>query len=53
VELRGRYDLALEYDVGSGLFEGRDGIQIGNVYAHYLHLHPSTFSVLDGLLSRS
>jgi cobyrinic acid a,c-diamide synthase len=51
VELRGSYDLALEYDVGSGLSHGRDGIQVGNVYAHYLHLHPSTFSVLDPLLS--
>jgi len=51
VELRGSYDLALEYDVGSGLSHGRDGIQIGNVYAHYLHLHPSTYSVLDSLLS--
>ena len=50
VELRGSYDLALEYDVGSGLSDGRDGIQVGNVYAHYLHLHPATFSVLDALL---
>ncbi len=50
VELRNPYDLALAYDLGRGLSDGRDGIQIRNVYAHYLNLHPATYSVLDALL---
>ena len=50
VELAEPYDLALEYEVGTGLSEGRDGIQLGQVYAQYLHLHPTTYSVLDALL---
>ena len=49
VELRHDYDLALRYELGRGLSDGRDGIQVGNVYAHYLHLHPETYSVLDAL----
>jgi cobyrinic acid a,c-diamide synthase len=49
VELRSPYDLALEYERGAGLSNGRDGIQLRNVYAHYLHLHPATYSVLDAL----
>ena len=44
------YDLALAYERGVGLADGRDGIEAQNVYAHYLHLHPETYSVLDALL---
>ncbi len=50
VELRSPYELALEYERGAGLSNGRDGIQIRNMYAQYLHLHPSTYSVLDAIL---
>ena len=50
VELKHHYDLALAYDRGQGLTGGRDGIQVGNVYAHYLHLHPASYPVLDHLL---
>ena len=49
VALTHDYDLALAYDLGRGLSSGRDGVQVGNVYAHYLHLHPETYSVLDAL----
>ena len=51
VELRPGYDLALRYELGRGLSDGQDGIQVRNVYAHYLHLHPVTYSVLDALFS--
>lgn len=44
------YDLALRYDRGTGLSDRRDGVQVGQVYAHYLHLHPASYSVLDALL---
>ena len=50
VELARDYNLALSYEHGRGLSSGRDGIQVGNVYAHYLHLHPATYSVLDALI---
>ncbi len=49
VELGRPYDLALSYDLGRGLSNGSDGVLVRNVYAHYLHLHPATYSVLDAL----
>ena len=49
VDLGRGYDLALRYELGRGLSDGQDGVQVGNVYAHYLHLHPETYSVLDAL----
>ena len=49
VELDRPYDLALSYDLGRGLSNGSDGLLVRNVYAHYLHLHPATYSVLDAL----
>ena len=51
VELGREYDLALRYELGRGLSDGQDGVQVRNVYAHYLHLHPETYSVLDALLA--
>ena len=50
VLLRRKYELALAYDLGQGLSERHDGIQVNNVYAHYLHLHPATYDVLSSLL---
>lgn len=49
VELARPYELALSYELGRGLSNGSDGLLVGNVYAHYLHLHPTTYSVLDAL----
>ena len=50
VELKRPYPLSLRYELGQGLDRGQDGIQVENVYAHYLHIHPATYSVLDALL---
>jgi len=50
VLLRKKYELALAYDLGQGLSDRHDGIQVNNVYAHYLHLHPATYDVLSALV---
>ena len=50
VLLRRKYELALAYDQGQGLLDKHDGIQVGNVYAHYLHIHPATYDVLSALV---
>ncbi|MGD1099888.1 MAG: cobyrinate a,c-diamide synthase [Thermoplasmata archaeon] len=50
VLLRRKYELALAYDQGQGLSDRQDGIQVNNVYAHYLHLHPANYDVLSALL---
>ncbi len=50
VDLAEPYDLALAYEHGRGLSDGKDGIRVKNLYAHYLHLHPETLSVLDAIL---
>ena len=47
--LKGNYDLVLEYERGVGV-NGRDGFLINNAYAHYLHIHPYTYSVLSSIV---
>ncbi|ABW02055.1 cobyrinate a,c-diamide synthase [Caldivirga maquilingensis] len=47
--LKGNYELALEYERGFGV-NGKDGFLINNAYAHYLHIHPYTYSVLNSIV---
>ena len=47
--LRNKYDFALSYEKGKGISDGHDGIQIRNVYAQYMHIHPSTHDFVKKL----
>ncbi|WP_291766601.1 cobyrinate a,c-diamide synthase [Caldivirga sp. UBA161] len=47
--LKGNYEYALEYERGVGV-NGKDGFLINNAYAHYLHIHPYTYSVLSNIV---
>ncbi len=47
--LRSKYDFALSYEKGKGISNDHDGIQIHNVYAQYMHLHPSTHNFVKKL----
>ena len=47
--LKGNYELMLEYERGIGV-NGKDGFLINNAYAHYLHIHPYTYSVLNSIV---
>ncbi|MGC9227302.1 cobyrinate a,c-diamide synthase [Caldivirga sp.] len=47
--LKSEYELTIEYERGVGV-NGRDGFLINNAYAHYLHVHPYTFNVLNNII---
>ncbi len=47
--LRSKYDFAISYEKGKGISNDHDGIQIQNVYAQYMHLHPSTHNFVKTL----
>ncbi|GGI77477.1 cobyrinic acid a,c-diamide synthase [Vulcanisaeta souniana JCM 11219] len=49
--LHGNYDFVIKYERGVGV-NGFDGFQINNAYAHYLHIHPDTYDVIDRILRR-
>ncbi len=47
--LKSNYEFALKYERGVGV-NGMDGFIVNNAYAHYLHIHPYTYSVLSNIV---
>ncbi|MDG6988658.1 MAG: hydrogenobyrinic acid a,c-diamide synthase (glutamine-hydrolyzing) [Nitrososphaerota archaeon] len=50
ITLGKEYELALSYEKGTGIVGGRDGICVGNAYAHYMHLHPVTYDFVGAMV---
>lgn len=48
-ELRTKMETAFRYERGRGI-NGRDGLTHKNVYAHFMHLHPSSYDFIGRLV---
>ncbi len=53
IHLSRSYDFKLYHEKGSGIDHGKDGIQVGNTYAHYMHLHPEVNDFVLSLVRKA